>query len=272
MTAPDGNITFVSMLVKNPFDPVAPYQRILWLQQLLEAGLRIVLYVDPYYQEVLGQTTRIPGLQIVPVYLGGTEIFIHIGGAARKELPKHRNTGKDTEAFCTLMNVKTELVARAVRDGFVSTPFVAFLDASIAKVLRSPKETLGRLRAAGLRDDIGTVLIPGCRPLMPGGKEHPKEVLWSHICWVFCGGFFVLPARRAMEWHMRCREMVQEFLAEGHLTWEVNAWVAVAERRAGLVTWFLADHNDSMLTVPAEFLTSASDSGPSAPQDSTPPL
>ena len=75
------------------------------------------------------------------------------------------------------------------------------------------------------------------------------------ICWKFCGGFFLLPAERAEEWHVACREKLLEFLRRRWLTWEVNLWVAVVESGAVRgVRWFAADHNDSMLRLPEDIV------------------
>ncbi len=252
---PPPNITFVSMLVRNPADPNPPFKRIAWLAQLLQAKLPLLLYVDAYYQEILGPQDAYPGLQILPTYFAATEIAIHIAGAPQKELPARRTHAKDTEAFMTLMHIKSELLARAVRDGLVKTPFVAFLDASIAKVLREPTRTLTQLATASVSHRLRVPLIPGCRP--PADSPHPVEAYCAQILWTFCGGFFLMPTTRTMEWHVTCREALKEVLATGRLTWEVNLWAMVAERRPGTVAWFEADHNDSMLQIPVEYLEGA---------------
>jgi hypothetical protein len=60
----------------------------------------------------------------------------------------------------------------------------------------------------------------------------------------------------AMEWHVRCRDTLLELFREAGgavLTWEVNVWAYMVERQPELAEWFHADHNDSMLTIPAKW-------------------
>lgn len=255
------NITFVSVIIKNPDDQNATIKRIEWLLTLIRAELPLVLYACPFFYGLFQGQLDIgyPGFKILPLDISATEIFTHVRMATEQrgpiQLPAMRNTGKDTEFFCTLMNTKTELVARAVRDGHVATPFAAFIDASIAKVLQNPGATFARLKQTVVSNKITSVIIPGCRtPFDMGGVQQTKDSILSHICWVFCGGLFIVPSARAMEWHIRCRELVVELLMEGHLTWEVNVWAYLAQQTPGLVLWFSADHNDSMLTVPDYFM------------------
>jgi hypothetical protein len=254
------NITFVSVIIKNPEDQNATIKRIDWLLKLIHAELPLVLYTCPFFYSLFQGHLEVSykGLKIVPLDISGTEIFTHVRVAAEKRtihLPQIRNTGKDTEFFCTLMNAKTELVARAVRDGHVPTPFAAFIDASIAKVLHAPEATFTALKSTVVSNKITSIVIPGCRaPFEMGGELYSKESILRQICWVFCGGFFIVPTGRAMEWHIRCRELFVEFLLEGgYLTWEVNLWAYLGQITRGLILWYSADHNDSMLRVPEYF-------------------
>jgi hypothetical protein len=251
--APQPNVTYVSMMVYNQDDPNPPIQRIKWLLTLMDAKLPIVLYVCSFYHRLIGNY-RVPNATIIPFHLEETEIMRHIRSKEQAlapiplELPEYRNQLKDTVFFCGLMGVKTELVARAVRDGLIRTPFVAFLDASIAKVLAQPTRALAELRDLSVSSTLTVPLIPGCR--VPAAPWPSREELAGRICWMFCGGFFLLPAGKAMEWHVRCREGLLEFLREGRVTWEVNVWAAMVSETPGLVAWFLADHNEKMLRVP----------------------
>jgi hypothetical protein len=255
---PPGNITFVSVIVHNSADPNPPLKRIEWLLPLLKAELPLVLYVCPFYLGLFSgaaAAATYKNLMLLPINLASTEMFRHVAdqGAPGKpplELPAQRSTNKDTAFFCSLMYVKTELLARTVRDSNVKTPFVAFLDASISKVLAQPAESLEALRTTVLDPKKVVVpLFPGCHP--PAPKAHSKEALLNHICWAFCGGFFVVPTTKALDWHVASRDTALRFMREDRrLTWEVNVWAHMVENEGHKVLWFNADHNDSMLRVP----------------------
>lgn len=261
-----GNITFVSMLIHNSADPNIPLKRIEWLLSLLKAELPLVLYVCPFYLSLFwGLTSSAPykNLTLLPIHISTTEMFSHVAAATSipglppLELPANRNMGKDTAFFCALMYTKTELLARATRDGHIKTPFVAFLDASIAKVLSQTTQTLEALRTTTLSPEkVRYPLFPGCTPPIAGG--HSEEFILNHICWTFCGGFFVVPTAKAMDWHVASRDTAVRFMRKDRrLTWEVNVWAHMAENEGHSVHWFKADHNDSMLLVPQEFLAAA---------------
>ena len=247
MTQP--NITFVSIIVRNPEDPNPITNRIEWLYQLLDAKLPLVLYVCPFFQELI-KDYKYDGLQIIPINIDNTLAFKYVHNCFElPALPKYRTDAKDTHFFCSLMNVKTEVIEQAVIDGYVHTPYVSFIDASIVKVLNDRDTTLSTLKNTVISDKLKKPIFPGC--LDPNNnKNYTKEYIWNRICWMFCGGFFVLPTSEAFHWNTYCLNIYSDFLLEGHITWEVNIWAYIVSNGLYSVEWFPADHNDSMLIIP----------------------
>jgi hypothetical protein len=241
------------MLVDLSGDRIPHSQRLIWLQDLFQSGLRLILYVDPFYDEILKESTRIEVPDHVTVVPFVPQLSVTYQRVQEAEwhtplkLPEQRNTEKDTVGFCRLMHLKPELVARAVACGHVQTPFVGFLDASISKILKTPGETWEDLRGLQIQDEIQQVILPGC--WLPGAVR--KEDVWGRILWTFCGGAFWLPTWAADEWWRRSREGLEESLAEGRITWEVNTWAWIWKRAPEKFQWFPADHNDRMLRLPA---------------------
>jgi hypothetical protein len=225
----------------------------------------MTLYVDAFYAPQISVMDH-PGLTLVPWSITDSDTYHAIRGRVDTsyplELPRYRNEAKDTQFFMTLMHCKAELVARTmgahsapgVPGGPTPSPFYAFLDAGIVKICKDVAGCVERLRtlqpsAAAL---AGRVLVPGC--WIP--CTHSFESLSAQICWVFCGGFFVMEAGTASSFQAAQRRALQHFLDVGRLTWEVNTWVhMLRDEAAPPFAWFAADHNDRMLTVPAEFLT-----------------
>ena len=81
------------------------------------------------------------------------------------------------------------------------------------------------------------------------------EELSRKICWMYCGGFFLVGRGEAAAFDLYARMALKEFLREGRITWEVNVWVRLLEQpEAPKLHWFAADHDDRMTMVPAEFL------------------
>lgn len=258
------NVQYVSCLVHAHEDHCTFEQRLGWLLHLLSAQLPLVLYACTKYSEAIRarpefQRADHPDFELRPWRLCDSETWLRVAAAGDPvalQLPENRNTGKDTQFFLTLMNAKTELVARAAQDS--SRPFVAFLDAGIAKVFRDPGTSFERLRGLQIRETVReSVLLPGCwAPPAAGGRSQPSfEELSRRIDWTFCGGFFVLWREDADAFYRQTREALQRFLVLGRLTWEVNVWVQMLGSSSGQirVQWFQADHDDRMTMIPEAF-------------------
>jgi hypothetical protein len=249
-----GNVLYVSVLVYNPSDPNTIEMRLGWFRPLLESRIPLVLFIDARYQEALEAVEWFsegihPDVRMIPWELDDSETWRLCREYSPLQLPESRNGAKDTEFFMTLMNAKTELVAAAA--GLeMEWPFVAFLDAGIAKIFKDVEGSFRRLRDLEIRRGFSGMLLPGCWE--PAGVR--MDVLAGKICWMFCGGFFVIPRGEVMGVEKVARMALREFLERGRLTWEVNVWVWMRELPgAPVMRWFSADHNDRMTIVPSEY-------------------
>ena len=246
------NIHYVSMLVYSPTDPCDVNSRLEWLKSLIETQVPLTLFIDSHYYDSLTQSTWFhaashPDLTLAPWSLEDSGTWKLCAGDLTP--PDNRNTGKDSKFFLALMNAKTELVGRVAEKS--AAPFVAFVDAGIRKVFKTPEESFERLRNLRIRPDLSGTLIPGCWPPTPWSQDS----LAKRICWTFCGGFFVVPAAEASNLAAKARGALETFVASGRLTWEVNVWVhMMCLRDSPEINWFQADHNDRMTMIPAEYL------------------
>jgi hypothetical protein len=256
------NVQYVSCLVHAHEDHCTFEQRLGWLLPLLSARLPLVLYACPKYTEAIRtradfQRVDHPDFELRSWRLCDSETWLRVANAGELFpilLPESRNTGKDTQFFLTLMNAKTELVAQAAQD--TSHPFVAFLDAGIAKVFRDPAGSFERLRTLQIRETVrDAVILPGCWRPPPGWRSQPSfQELADRIDWTFCGGFFVLRVGDAEAFYRQTQSALMAFLLVGRLTWEVNVWVQMLSHPGQIrVQWFRADHDDRMTMVPDTF-------------------
>ena len=250
------NVHYVSVLVYNITDPYQTEQRLEWLKGLLEARLPLTLFIDMDYHERLISTWWFqvgdhPELRMIPWSLEESETWARCVAASPNRsltLPEERNRGKDTEFFMALMNAKMELVARVAEE--VGEPFVAFLDAGIGKIFRDPVGSLGRLKNLEIREDFSGVLVPGCWQPGPVALED----LSQKICWMYCGGFFLVPRLEAAATAAAGARALRAFLEEGRITWEVNVWVHMTSMEGSpAMHWFAADHNDRIIKIPESF-------------------
>jgi len=238
------NITYVSCLISSTTDPMGPLKRMSLLNSLLELDIQLILFVDSAYKKLLPvvkETTR-----VIELDFNSLETVKKIRSVPNIQLPKYRNTEKDTLEFLTIMNSKPELLHLA--KPYVETPYVAYLDAGIKKVFKNDT-TLKELESLRVHS-IPLVLLPGCHPIQ---SISPFPTLSEYINWTFCGGFFIVPTTRAREFMQYHLKTLDEFLERSLITWEVNVWTAFAPQHYDNIVWFQADHNDTMITaIPRE--------------------
>jgi hypothetical protein len=154
-------------------------------------------------------------------------------------LPPFRSEIKDTEGYLVLMNSKTELIARSIKEDLFNSMQYAWIDFGIFHVLHNSIEQLKYLSETRLGKGI---YIPGCSP--------KNTVVFSEILWRFCGGFFIGDRETLLEFNSLYRSRFAGLVQEvGILSWEVNIW-AQLEAEGWEPIWYLADHNDDILRVP----------------------
>jgi hypothetical protein len=258
LQAPKGNITYTSMLIYDENNWINAPQRLQWLTPLFESGVPLHLFVDDWYWEKIHTTPEIserihPGITLHhwTFVHSDTWSLCHLHSPEKPlRIPAQRFEKKDTELFLALMHAKAELVATVADLPEVSTPFVAFIDAGIHKIFKTPETSWKSLAALAIRPEMDGLLLPGC--WVP--RLFPKEELVDQINWTFCGGFFIVPRSLAHAfWEWQCRGM-KDFLREGRITWEVNTWVHSQRDDSLKIYWFAADHNDRMAAIPAQWL------------------
>jgi hypothetical protein len=200
--------------------------RIEFFRQLQSSGIKLHLFTSPEYAHLGGEVLELEDLEAVRLAPPG--------------LPAHRSESKDTRAFLSFINAKLELVARAMKTG--TTTHYAWIDFSIGHVFHDSPGTLAYLSMLGqsrLRDRC--LLVPGC--------WGPGTFL-DRVNWRFCGGFVVGDRESMLEFYHAHRAAYQ---ALPQLTWEVNVW---ARSETPGLTWYAADHTDSIVRIPSEFIVS----------------
>lgn len=197
--------------------------RIKLFRKLESSGIKLHLFTSPEYAHLGGEVLTLEDLEAFRTAPPG--------------LPTHRTDYHDTHNFLAFINAKIELVVRAMKTG--TTSHYAWIDFSICHVFRDLPRTLAYLSMLGqsrLRDRC--LLVPGCWG--PG-------TFIDRVNWRFCGGFFVGDKQSILDFH---RAHQAAYRALPHLTWEVNVW---ARAEIPELTWYAADHNDSIVRIPPEF-------------------
>lgn len=230
------NITYVSFLFGCDDDRITVEKRLEWLEPLVKLNINLVLFVDSVYAPLVKAS---PSLKIVKINQEDLAT-IRIIRENTLRLPPQRNAEKDTLNFLSYMNCKPELLVIAMQ--YVSTPYVAYIDAGISKVFKEPG-TLSKLETLSVKN-IPLILLPGCHPIK---EVEPFPHLWKGIHWMLSGGFFVVPVTCVNEWYTLHINALKKFINMGTITWEVNVWASFAHTVSNRIVWYNGPHTDAMI-------------------------
>jgi hypothetical protein len=165
-------------------------------------------------------------------------------------LPDIHTPEKDTKEFMILMNSKIEFVKRAIEQNpFQSTHF-AWIDFSISHVFKQTESSIAFLKELGKRTlRTKCLLFPGCWQ-----KGYQYDRVWDAIHWRFCGGFFLGDKESLLQFEQVYRQNYRQIIQRKQtLLWEVNIWTILEEEYEWTPTWFHADHNDTIVRIPAQY-------------------
>ena len=235
------NITYVTFLLKVDDDRVDPDTRIEWLKPLLTLNIDLILFTDEFYRSKIPVVSN-PRLRVAIIDKNSLSTLQAIKNAGPLHLPQTRNHEKDTLNFLSLMNVKPELLV--IAKGVATTPYLAYLDAGLSKVLKTPTETLKRLETLSVKN-IPLILLPGCHPIQ---ERQGFPDLWRGIHWMLSGGFFVVPKTCVDEFYDLHMKTLNKYLDMKAITWEVNVWAAFAASVKSRIVWYHGPHTDEMIT------------------------
>jgi len=215
-------------------------ERLEHVKALLKINAPFVVFVSQCYIDQL-YALRSTNILYYVLELTDTQTY-QLLSPFKSKLPSSRNTQKDTFEFLTLMSAKAELVNRVTASNPFQTEQFAWIDAAIFHVLQNPhvaQQQLERLCAATLKPDQ-SIIIPGCWD----SKGSPGK---DSIHWRFIGGLLL---GRATSWSNFWQHHKKYLpIAFDGCAWEVNYW-AYIEAKEGGISWFKADHNDSILNIP----------------------
>src|SRR5258708_12268244 len=130
------NITYVSALYNiyntNKFSDTLSIN----VQNLLSSNLKVYLYVDDFFYNVIKQLKVNDNIKIIlkPI----NELIIYNCIINKKDtltLPNNRCHEKDTCEYMALMNSKIEFIKYTLP--LIDTPYIAWIDAGISKIFKN---------------------------------------------------------------------------------------------------------------------------------------
>lgn len=224
-------------------------------RKLASSGISICLFVSSnFLNNAIAICSEYSNIYLMPtIELTDTWTYNHTKYIQNLELPNSRTTYHDTFNFLVLMNSKIEFVNKAIEKNPFNTHHFAWIDFSICHVIHE-QDTLQRLNIYGhsnLKDTM--CLFPAC------WTKEQSALEMSNICnsihWRFCGGFFIGDKYSLISLYTIYREYYTHFLEINKtLVWEVNFWAWLENKGYWSPEYYLADHNDSILSIPGDYL------------------
>ena len=223
-------------------------------REIAETGIQICIYTCPDCEKyVKDLEAEFPENVRWMKTMELNDTMIAKSLTSTKFLPSQRDENKDTVEYMILINSKTEFMADCIdRNPWDSTHF-AWIDFSISYVFHEKDKTLVLLRSLAKRTfQPECFIIPGC-----WGKFNNEYI--SHITdtifWRFCGGFFLGDAASVLQFHqLYILHFPYFFNKYNKLVWEVNFWAWLESIDCDWnPSWYIGDHNDSIIYVPPEF-------------------
>lgn len=216
-------------------------------QELFSRFHRLLTFIPPHSPIYVWTDLDIPeehmaDLDVHVIILKSPLEDFEVYKASQKQglqLPSVRCPVKDTAAFMGLMNTKIEMVARApVKDGYV-----AWIDCGICKIFRSEDQVRFQLDQITQKNWVKDKwILPGC--------WQPRIPSRDHICWRFCGGFFVISTEHRKVAYTMFKMVFDDIVEfENRMMWEVNVWAEMEQNFKHLFAWYPGDHNDSIFHI-----------------------
>ena len=251
------NISFVTAFIDIYKDVTIDNKTIEWrcnkFREIASIGFPIILIVckntQPYIEKLKTEFENIAILEVLAiedtwVYKNSQNISL--------SLPYHRNTSKDTADYMYVINAKAEFLYKAAEANPWKSTHFAWLDFSISYVFKDNERTFEYLKILARRTIIDECLtVAGCwsdQIPLTDIDDYRNNVIWR-----FCGGFLLGDAKSIKRLFELYREHFVNFLKTyKKLVWEVNFWAWLEVNGYWTPRWYEADHNDSIVKIPAD--------------------
>ena len=210
--------------------------RIERFRDIARTGIKICLYVGVEF------------LHLIPTeYANVSIIEALITQTASAELPQQRSIHKDTAKYMQVINSKTDFMSDAIHRNTWSSTHFAWIDFNISYVFANKERTLRFIR------ELDLYKLPDKCMLIPGCWSKYDNINIGHVTecihWRFCGGFFIGDKNSILRFGELYNEKFSVFTqTHNKLVWEVNFWAWLEVNSDWRPQWYLADHNDSIIT------------------------
>lgn len=255
----NNNVTFVTAYLKtyeSDYDETKSFEKRLELfMKIVELNINICLFISPEYKDAIDLISNKYKNVIVIEVLSIEDLEItKIGNRNSNPLspPERINNVKDSSNYMFLMNSKIEFIKKTINANPFNNDYFCWFDFSLPYIFKNMESSLTKLKKYSESNFTSQpfIAMPGCWK-----KCTNMELLKNFIYWRFCGGFFIGDKNSLLSFYDVSIARFEEFLnLTKKLVWEVNYWTWLELMGYVSFTWYLADHNDSIINIPIYFM------------------
>ena len=218
---------------------------------ILELGINICIFIEPElkckFDELEINYKNLKVIQSLSI----NKLELYKIGQENPELcnlPDNRNQLKDTKNYMFLMLAKLEFLKKSIDLNPYNSDYFCWFDFSLPYIFKDMNNTLLKIKNISnfeFKEDF--IYLPGCWNF----KVNNVDYLKNNIVWRFCGGFLIGDKKSLIHFYIVSHDYFLSFLNQTRkLVWEVNYWAWL--ECIGLISpiWYLADHNDSIVSIP----------------------
>jgi hypothetical protein len=150
------------------------------------------------------------------------------------------------------MNSKIEFIKKTINANPFNNDYFCWFDFSLPYIFKNMESSLTKLKKYSESNFTSQpfIAMPGC-----WNKCSNVDVLKDFIYWRFCGGFFIGDKNSLLSFYDANVRYFEEFLnLTKKLVWEVNYWAWLEFMGYVSFTWYLADHDDTIINIPTEII------------------
>lgn len=246
------SLTFVTAYLKaydEEFDITRRFEsRLKHFMSLLQLGINICIFIEPEFEENFRKLeSEYPNLKVIQVMkVEDLELYkLCNENNLDYDLPINRNKDKDTKKYMFLILGKIEFTKKAIDINPYNSEYFSWIDFSLPYVFKDSENTLKKIKnISTLEFQSEFLYIPGCWNF----KVNDIDYIRNNVIWRFCGGYFIGDKNSIVNFYNISNNYFLEFLNQTKtLSWEVNYWAWLEGTGLFSPTWYLADHNDSMI-------------------------
>lgn len=225
--------------------------RLKYFMLILNLGVNICIFIEAEFKNHFTKLeTNYKNLKIIQT-LSINELELYRIGEKNQELcnlPDNRNKLKDTKKYMFLMLGKLEFLKKTIDINPYNSDYFCWFDFSLPYIFKDIDKTLLKIKNISntqFKDEF--IYMPGCWNF----KINDLNYLSNNIVWRFCGGFLIGDKRSLNHFYNVSNNFFLIFLYKTRkLVWEVNYWSWLENEGIILPTWYLADHNDTIINIP----------------------